>query len=230
MIITASCFLQAYGIANTATAAPLAALLLIGSNASSSGAGPTAAQAAAYHFYLDLWLQRWQGSVGAACPAASQQVCYTQKGLAYTSTAGDTGLLYATNTAFLALAYASYIDGLDSTAREEFGYAEVAARRHRCWARSQMRYVLGSPGRSFMVGFGPGSPTRVHHKAASCSSDYSKQCDWTILNGMGPNPNVAYGGLVAGPDSRDGYEDQRTNQKQTEPKMYFSAGLIGGCS
>jgi hypothetical protein len=206
MVTTTSCCLQAYGIANTATAAPLAALLLIGSDASSSGAGPTAAQAAGYHFYLDLWLQRWQGSVGAACPAASQEVCYTQKGLAYTSTGGDTSLLYATNTAFLALAYASYIDGLDSTAREEFGYAEDAARRHRCWARSQMCYVLGSTG----------------------SADYSKQCDWTTLNGVGPNPNVAYGGLVAGPDDRDGYEDQRSNQKQTEPKTYFSAGLIGG--
>jgi hypothetical protein len=37
----------------------------------------------------------------------------------------------------------------------------------------QIRYMLGDAGESFMVGFGPKSPLRVTHGAASCAGNYT---------------------------------------------------------
>ncbi len=37
----------------------------------------------------------------------------------------------------------------------------------------QIRYMLGDAGESFVVGFGPKSPLRVTHGAASCAGNYT---------------------------------------------------------
>ena len=35
------------------------------------------------------------------------------------------------------------------------------AQTHTCWARSQMRYILGtSTGKSYLIGYGPDQPKR----------------------------------------------------------------------
>jgi hypothetical protein len=54
-------------------------------------------------------------------------------------------------------------------------YADLAehtstslAREYRCWALSQVRYVLGDAGRSLVVGYGKNPPKRTQDRAAAC--------------------------------------------------------------
>lgn len=42
-----------------------------------------------------------------------------------------------------------------------------------------------------------------------------------------PNPHTLVGALVGGPDSEDGFEDDRGNYVQTEACTYNSAPLVG---
>jgi hypothetical protein len=132
-----------------------------------------------------------------------------------------------TGAAFLALAYADHIDGLSSTARSAAGYAADASKSHRCWARSQVRYILGSTGYSYVVGYGTLYPKKPHHKSSSCSADYNQACNWDSFGSSSVNPNVAFGGLVSGPNATDAFNDARSNHEQNEPKTHYSAGLIG---
>ena len=71
--------------------------------------------------------------------------------------------------------------------------------RYECWARSQMRYILGSNGlgRSFVVGFGKGSPVQPHHRGSSCQ-DRPAACGWNDYNSGSANPQVLFGALVGG--------------------------------
>jgi hypothetical protein len=141
--------------------------------------------------------------------------------------AGNMNLHWVTGAAFLAMGYADHIDSLGSTAASSAGYAADASRSHRCWARSQLRYILGSTGYSYVLGFGGAFPRKPHHKSSSCSSDYSQGCDWNAFNAVAANPNVAWGALVPGPDASDKYSDLRNNQAQGEPRTQFQGGLIG---
>jgi hypothetical protein len=54
-------------------------------------------------------------------------------------------------------------------------YADLAevesaslAREYRCWALSQVRYMLGDAGRSLLVGYGKNPPKRTQDRAAAC--------------------------------------------------------------
>ncbi len=71
--------------------------------------------------------------------------------------------------------------------------------RYECWARSQMKYVLGSDGvgHSFVVGFGVTPPVQCHHRAASCP-DEPATCTFDNFNADTPNPQVLYGAMVGG--------------------------------
>ena len=42
------------------------------------------------------------------------------------------------------------------------------AREYRCWALSQVRYVLGDAGRSLLVGYGRKPPRRTQDRGAAC--------------------------------------------------------------
>jgi len=78
-------------------------------------------------------------------------------------------------------------------------------------AKQQMEYILGSTGRSFVVGFGINPPMRPHHGASSCPTR-PEQCSQNIAaNSLDPNPQVLYGALVGGPGVKDDYEDVRTD-------------------
>jgi Glycosyl hydrolase family 9 len=48
-----------------------------------------------------------------------------------------------------------------------------------CLARSQMDYVAGDTGRSYIVGFGQNFPQRVHHRDSACTmkEDSEGLCD-----------------------------------------------------
>ncbi|KAH9793397.1 Endoglucanase 11 [Citrus sinensis] len=101
---------------------------------------------------------------------------------------------------------------------------------------SQVDYILGSNpmNMSYLVGYGPKYPTRVHHRGASivsyrenkgfigCTQGYD---NW--YSRVDQNPNVIVGALVGGPDWRDNFMDQRNNYMQTEACTYNTAPLVG---
>ncbi|XP_021661486.2 endoglucanase 11 isoform X2 [Hevea brasiliensis] len=100
-------------------------------------------------------------------------------------------------------------------------------------------YLRGSNGSnpmnmSYLVGYGPKYPTRVHHRGASivsyrenkgfigCTQGYD---NW--YSRQEQNPNVLVGALVGGPDCQDNFSDQRGNYVQTEACTYNTAPLVG---
>merc|ERR1719242_2184415 len=62
--------------------------------------------------------------------------------------------------------------------------------KYMAFARQQVHYILGSTGRSFVVGYGVNPPTHCHHRGASCYGPNSC-CD---PNCPDANPNVLTGG------------------------------------
>jgi hypothetical protein len=95
------------------------------------------------------------------CPKPSYStVCYTQKGLAYYS---DWGTLRNTgNMMFMAALMGKY------------GNNKASAL---CFARNQMRYILGSDtGKSYLIGFGTNQPQRPHHRQSACNAKYNEPC------------------------------------------------------
>ncbi|KAA8526542.1 hypothetical protein F0562_008255 [Nyssa sinensis] len=104
------------------------------------------------------------------------------------------------------------------------------------FAKTQVDYILGSNpmNMSYLVGYGPNFPTRVHHRAASivsyrenkgfigCTQGYD---NW--YSRVEPNPNVIFGALVGGPDCQDSFGDERGNYMQTEACTYNTAPLVG---
>ncbi|RWW88649.1 hypothetical protein BHE74_00002467, partial [Ensete ventricosum] len=104
------------------------------------------------------------------------------------------------------------------------------------FVKTQVDYILGSnPLRlSYLVGFGPKYPTRVHHRAAStvsykvdksfigCAQGYDK---W--FGRRRKNPNDLVGALVGGPDAKDEFRDVRRNYMQTEACTYNTAPMVG---
>ncbi|KAI8552904.1 hypothetical protein RHMOL_Rhmol06G0304600 [Rhododendron molle] len=103
-------------------------------------------------------------------------------------------------------------------------------------AKSQVDYILGSNpmATSYLVGYGPTYPKRVHHRGASMESYRESKgfigCTQGYDNWYGkrdPNPHTLVGALVGGPDSEDGFEDDRGNYVQTEACTYNTAPLVG---
>ena len=90
--------------------------------------------------------------------ACLQKIVYTPKGRAWnyqSPTLGGTA-----NAAFLSLAYSKFL-------RDQKEYKQLE-KRYVCWGRSQLRYMLGDTGRSFVAGVGTNPPTHVKNQAASC--------------------------------------------------------------
>jgi endoglucanase len=67
----------------------------------------------------------------------------------------------ATASAFTAATYASF-PGVKGT---EYGTKAL------CYARSQLGYVVGDTGFSYVVGFGEKYPLQVHHRDSVCTLD-----------------------------------------------------------
>ena len=93
---------------------------------------------------------------------------------------------YAANAAFICLQASDLADD------------ENKSKNFREYALGQMEYMLGSTGRSFVVGFGVNPPTQPHHASSSCPVDPNETCDWGTFNSPDPNPHILYGALVGG--------------------------------
>lgn len=99
----------------------------------------------------------------------------------------------------------------------------------------QVDYLLGdNPLKmSYMVGYGPRYPQKVHHRGASLPSVASHpekiECSagFSFMKSESPNPNILVGAVVGGPDEHDQFPDERTDYFQSEPATYINAPLVG---
>uniref|UniRef100_A0A1B6F778 Endoglucanase n=1 Tax=Cuerna arida TaxID=1464854 RepID=A0A1B6F778_9HEMI len=131
----------------------------------------------------------------------------TPKGLVYIDKIGT--LCHAANVAFLCLQLAD--EGVNADLYQRF-------------AKQQIDYMLGSSGRSYVVGYGEKYPTRPHHAASSCHV-MPEPCTWTEFGLDRPNPQILYGALVSGPDENDFYQDKREDYVYNEVTLDYNAGF-----
>lgn len=165
------------------------------------------------------------------------QVSRTPGGLLYLRPGANTQ--FAGGAAFLAGVYSTYLSK-SSQSSITCGNKEYSPQELLGFARDQVDYVLGKNplGISYMVGFGTAYPLQAHHRGASIlasamsstPSDQRLQCAdgfrlW--FSRTAPNPNVAVGAIVGGPDQNDGFHDVRSNSVQLEPTTYINALFAG---
>jgi hypothetical protein len=143
---------------------------------------------------------------------------------------------YVTSAAFLLSAYSDYLSEAGVLNLECAGGEVVSADEVFALARAQVDYVLGTNPRgvSYLVGYGPKYPNRVHHRAASIVPyKHSKEfigCTQGFDHWFGrrsSNPNALVGAIVGGPDRRDRFRDNRDNYMQAEACTYNTAPMVG---
>jgi hypothetical protein len=102
--------------------------------------------------------------------------------------------------------------------------------------RTQVDYILGdNPLRmSYMVGYGPRYPLRIHHRASSLPSvavhpaRIGCKAGTAYYASPAPNPNLLVGAVVGGPsNSTDAFPDARAVFQESEPTTYINAPLLG---
>lgn len=163
---------------------------------------------------------------------AAKNVERTPAGLLYVRKWNN--MQYVSAASFLLTVYSDFLktsNGKLSCHGGTAGYEEVLS-----FAKSQMDYILGSNplNMSYLVGYGPKYPQRVHHRGASVESYRENKGFIGCTQGYDswyareePNPNVLVGALVGGPDCKDNFVDRRDNYMQTEACTYNTAPLVG---
>lgn len=132
----------------------------------------------------------------------------TPKGLLYIEKFGT--LCHAANVAFICFQAAELYPAL--------------AKEYREFAQSQIHYMLGDAGRSYVIGFGENYPKQPYHAASSCPNQ-PEPCGWEAFHKPGPNPQLLYGALVSGPDENDFYQDKREDYIYNEVTLDYNAGF-----
>jgi endoglucanase len=157
------------------------------------------------------------------------QIQYSPGGLLFK--VGNSNMQHVTSLSFLLLAYSNYLS--HANARVPCGASPVLLRRV---AKRQVDYILGdNPLRmSYMVGYGPRFPHRIHHRASSLPSVSAHPARIGCRNGAkwavspAPNPNLLVGAVVGGPSNiTDAFPDARAVFQQSEPATYINAPLLG---
>ncbi|RLN11861.1 endoglucanase 17-like [Panicum miliaceum] len=163
------------------------------------------------------------------------QIQYSPGGLLFK--VGNSNMQHVTSLSFLLLAYSSYLS--HAGARVSCGGAASASAspvQLRRVARRQVDYILGdNPLRmSYMVGYGPRFPLRIHHRASSLPSVAAHparigcEAGAAYYASPAPNPNLLVGAVVGGPsNSTDAFPDARAVFQQSEPTTYINAPLLG---
>ncbi|MBA0831944.1 hypothetical protein Goarm_016370 [Gossypium armourianum] len=162
-------------------------------------------------------------------PFSSAQ--YTPGGLLFKMS--DSNMQYVTSTSFLLLTYAKYLTSAHQVVN--CGGTRVTPKRLRTIAKKQVDYLLGdNPLKmSYMVGYGPRYPQRIHHRGSSLPSVANHpakiQCSagFNFMKSQSPNPNILVGAVIGGPDQKDRFPDQRSDYEQSEPATYINAPLVG---
>jgi len=131
------------------------------------------------------------------------------KGMVYLDQWGT--LRHAANAAFICIQAAKV--GVNPEAYKKF-------------SESQIGYILGDTGRSFVVGVGVNPPVHPHHRASSCPNE-PVLCDYSAMTNPGPNPHILTGAVVGGPDKSDAYVDKRDDYVHNEVAMDYNAAFQG---
>ncbi|KAF3436477.1 hypothetical protein FNV43_RR23569 [Rhamnella rubrinervis] len=156
---------------------------------------------------------------------------YTPGGLLFKMSDGN--MQYVTSSSFLLVTYAKYLTSAHQVVN--CGGAIITPKRLRSIAKKQVDYLLGdNPLKmSYMVGYGPRYPQRIHHRGSSLPSVASHpakiQCSsgFSFMKSQSPNPNILVGAVVGGPDVHDRFPDERSDYEQSEPATYINAPLVG---
>ncbi|XP_062152016.1 endoglucanase 9-like [Alnus glutinosa] len=157
---------------------------------------------------------------------------YTQGGLMFKLP--DNNLQYVTAATFLLTTYAKYMASTKHTFN--CGSLSVTPSSLRTLAKKQVDYILGeNPLKmSYMVGYGPNFPKRIHHRGSSMPSLTSHPqtigCQGgfdPFMHSTSPNPNILTGAIVGGPDQNDGFPDDRGDYSHSEPTTYINAAIVG---
>lgn len=141
---------------------------------------------------------------------------------------------YVSTASFLLTVYSDYLRA--SNQRLRCDLETLDPQDLLSFAKSQVDYILGANpmGMSYLVGYGPNYPQRVHHRGASIESYRGNKGFIGCTQGYDiwykrkdPNPNILIGALVGGPDQKDEFADDRENYVQTEACTYNTATLVG---
>lgn len=151
--------------------------------------------------------QVYKDKLGQHLDYWNSELTHTPKGLAWLDQWG--ALRYATTTAFLAAVYSD----------SDICPSDKKATYHN-FAKQQIDYALGSSGRSYVCGFGENPPMNPHHRTAHGSATDN-------IGEPSVNAHILYGALVGGPDSSDGYSDDRSNYVNNEVACDYNAGFTG---
>ncbi|KAL7186608.1 hypothetical protein ACSBR2_028358 [Camellia fascicularis] len=123
---------------------------------------------------------------------------------------------YVSTASFLLMVYSDHLQ--NSNQRLSCPGGVLGPQEILSFAKSQADYILGSNpmDMSYLVGFGPTYPKRVHHRGASIESYRESKgfigCTQGYDNWYGrkdPNPNILIGALVGGPDNEDRFRENR---------------------
>ncbi|KAL9330231.1 hypothetical protein ACSQ67_005234 [Phaseolus vulgaris] len=160
------------------------------------------------------------------------QVQYSPGGLIFK--AGGSNMQHVTSLSFLLLAYSNYLSHANKVVPCGETTATPALLKH--LAKRQVDYILGDNplGMSYMVGYGPRYPQRIHHRASSLPSVSAHPARIGCKAGSryffspNPNPNLLVGAVVGGPtNNTDSFPDSRPFFQQSEPTTYINAPLVG---
>ncbi|AQK83668.1 Endoglucanase 17-like precursor [Zea mays] len=164
------------------------------------------------------------------------QIQYSPGGLLFK--VGNSNMQHVTSLSFLLLVYSNYLSHADARVPCSSSSSAAAASpvQLRRVAKRQVDYILGdNPLRmSYMVGYGPRYPLRIHHRASSLPSVSAHPARIGCKAGAAyyaspaPNPNLLVGAVVGGPsNSTDAFPDARAVFQQSEPTTYINAPLLG---
>lgn len=118
---------------------------------------------------------------------------------------------YVATAAFLLTVYSDHLLATDQNLRCQKG--EVGPNELLSFAKSQVDYILGSNpmGMSYLVGYGPNFPQRVHHRGASIESyrgnkglSGAPRAMIIGMEGLGPTQMYSLGPSLVGPIARTG--------------------------
>ncbi|CAA0831275.1 Endoglucanase 8 [Striga hermonthica] len=172
------------------------------------------------------------GFICSLLPGLSNtQVQYSPGGLIFKN--GGSNMQHVTSLSFLLLAYSNYLSHANHMVT--CGATSVSPALLKRLAKRQVDYILGdNPLRmSYMVGYGPRYPQRIHHRASSLPSLAAHpqrigcKAGSRYFLSPNPNPNLLLGAVVGGPDSSDAFPDSRPFSQQSEPTTYINAPLVG---
>ncbi|KAL0731598.1 hypothetical protein Bca4012_027692 [Brassica carinata] len=160
----------------------------------------------------------------------SSSTRYTPGGLIYNYKLPQSNLQHVTAITFLLTTYAKYMKATQHTFDCGNSVTVVPDALIKA-SKQQVDYILGeNPAKmSYMVGYGPSFPMRIHHRGSSIPSQAHLSCSEgnQFLDTPNPNPNILTGAIVGGPDENDAYADNRKDHIHSEPTTYISAPFVG---